>query len=359
MKDLISKWTAAFLLVSLLAACAPPAAEIRLTTVVGSENHPANTALPAAVDIHPTYTVEIHPTNTQAPSPTATSVPQVTSAPSGTKAPDGTNGPAGFPTPAPSGSASLPSASTRLPPREWAAWPVVPTVSARALEIYRQGLANGNDPKAFSVVGDCQSEPNVFMGVYDSDRYALGSGFEYLQETIDHYQGSFGRKSASVRDGLSAPSALSPLWSDPAQCQPTENPVACELRVRKPAILFINLGTNWKPGASADLYGDYLRQIVKLVVQNGTLPILSTKADNVEGDYSLNAMTTQVAYEFDIPLWNFWLAADSLPGHGLDSARSNGSTYLTPEGWARKSFTGLQALDAVRRAVSGLPPQNP
>lgn len=247
-----------------------------------------------------------------------------------------------------------PTPDTRPDPRQWASWPVIPTVSVRAKGIYQDGLSNGNDPKSVSVVGDCQSEPNVFLGIYATDRYFLGDNYQYLQETIDYYRESFSRQSFGVRDGLSAPSALSSLWADPQNCQPGETPVTCELRAHKPAIMFINLGTNWKPGASAKAYEDYLRQIVEQVIANGTLPILSTKADNIEGDHSLNLATARVAYDYDIPLWNFWLAADSLPNHGLDANREN--IYLTPEGWDRRNFTALQTLDAIRRALNGLPP---
>jgi len=121
------------------------------------------------------------------------------------------------------------------------------------------------------------------------------------------------------------------------------------LRVRKPSIVFVNLGTNWKPGASAERYGEYLREIVSEIIASGAVPILSTKADNVEGDHSINRVTAEVAYEYEIPLWNFWLAADSLPNHGLDSERDN--IYLTPLGWDRRNYTALQALDAVWRAI--------
>jgi len=237
----------------------------------------------------------------------------------------------------------------RLKPRDWAAWPVVPTVSARAREIYLQGVVQGVTPRTFSVVGDCQSEPAVFLGIYATDRYYLTSDYQYLQETIDDFRSSFSHKSVSVRDGLSAPSALSPLWTDPQVCQPDENPVQCELRLYKPMLVFINLGTVWREGASADKYEKYLREIVDLVITSGAVPILSTKADNVEGDHSLNLATARVAYDYDIPLWNFWAAADYLPNHGLDPERND--IYLTPDAWDVRNFVALRTLDAIWREL--------
>ena len=243
-----------------------------------------------------------------------------------------------------------PTEDPRPDPHHWSSWPVVPWVSGTTKYIYQTGMSNGADPKMVSVIGDCQSEPNVFLGIYDGDRYVLGEDYVYLEETIAHFNGSFSHHSLSVVDGLSAPSALSPMWADQDQCNPDENPVLCEMRVNRPAFVFINLGTVWKAGASAEKYKEYLRQIVEIVISYGGIPILSTKADNVEGDHSINRATVEIAYEYDVPLWNFWAAADILPNHGLDAGRDN--IYLTPDGWNRRNFTALQALDAVWRGVT-------
>lgn len=222
----------------------------------------------------------------------------------------------------------------------------------RAKEIYLQGIKLGVTPRTFSVVGDCQSESEIFLGIYATDRYFLGSDYQYLQETIDDFYSSFSHKSISVRDGLSAPSALSPLWADPQVCQPDENPVQCELRLNKPMLVFINLGTVWREGASADKYEEYLRQIVELIIASGAVPILSTKADNVEGDHSINLATARVAYDYDIPLFNFWAAADRLPNHGLDPERND--IYLTPDAWDVRNFVALKTLDAIWRELKAV-----
>jgi hypothetical protein len=91
--------------------------------------------------------------------------------------------------------------------------------------------------------------------------------------------------------------------------------------------------------------------------------VLSTKADNVEGDHSLNLATARVAHDYDVPLWNFWLAAQSLPNGGLDPKRDN--VYLSfPDGWDRRNFTALESLDALQRELRkvddpGLNPNHP
>lgn len=240
-----------------------------------------------------------------------------------------------------------PPEPTPLPPREWSAWPVLPYISPWAVEHYRAGIAAGNLPHVFSVIGDCQSVPAVFLGIYASDHYSLPEAYATLQETIDYFAGSFTADRPGVRDGLSVSAALSPLWADPQVCNPDESPVACDLRINRPSIVFVNLGTNWTSGGSPEKYEYYLRKVVETILLNGSLPILSTKADNIEGDYSLNLATVRVAYEYQVPLWNFWRATDHLPGHGLQED----GVYLSLEAWDVRNFSGLQVLDKVWKTV--------
>jgi hypothetical protein len=86
-----------------------------------------------------------------------------------------------------------------------------------------------------------------------------------------------------------------------------------------------------------------LRQIIEYVISQGAVPILSTKADNMEKDYSINLTTARLAYEYDLPMWNFWLAAQPLGDHGIDLQRDG--FHITVQGWNERSFTFLQTLD--------------
>ncbi len=255
---------------------------------------------------------------------------------------------------------SLPTQDNRPTAKYWPEYPVVPTASARVKEIYALGQTLGNNPRSFTVVGDCQSDPDVFMGTFDTDRYRLSDSNLGLQETIDNFKGYFGHKSLSVKDGLSVSSALSPLWADQSVCQPNETPIACEYRLARPSFVIINLGTNWK-NAGAEDYEKYLRQVVEYWIQNGVVPILSTKVDNLEGDHSLNLATSQVAYDYSLPLVNFWKVADKLPNHGLDPHHdpTQPLTYLTTDAWYMRSVAGLQALDSIWRDVTGRPSSVP
>ncbi|HEX9029569.1 MAG TPA: hypothetical protein VF823_10385, partial [Anaerolineales bacterium] len=57
----------------------------------------------------------------------------------------------------------------------------------------------------------------------------------------------------------------------------------------------------------------------------------------------------QIAHDYNIPLWNLWLAVQDLPHHGLDPERKD--VYLSTEAWDRRNFTALQTLEALREAL--------
>jgi len=243
---------------------------------------------------------------------------------------------------------------TRLPPEDWQDWPVVPQATGRARQIYQQGLAQGGDPHAFSKIGDCQSIKEALMGMFDQPgRYQLPADqAAALQETIDQFAGSFNRDGMAVKGGFNAASVLSPMWADPS-CQAGETPLECEVRAHRPSFVIISLEVWWQ-GRTTQRYVDYMRKIIDFSIAHGAVPILSTKADNVEGDNSLNLATARLAYEYDLPLWNFWRAVQPLPYHGLDPVRNDGFHISEDLAWPVRSLTALQALDAVWRGVAGV-----
>jgi hypothetical protein len=237
--------------------------------------------------------------------------------------------------------------------------PAIPTVSAHARDIYQQGLARGNNPRAFSKIGDCQSVLPFFLAAFDNPAdYRLGPGYAYLKDTIDNFSGSFSRRSAAVSNGFNVTSVLNPLWSDPRTCAKGETPLECEFRLHRPSIVIISMET-WWARLPASAYEDNLRQIVEFSIARGAVPILATKADNLEGDGSINAAIVHVAQQYDIPLWNYWLAVQPLPDHGLLSDQFHltwGRAFfddpsLMQKGWTIRNLTALQSLDAVWKNV--------
>ncbi|MDW8226967.1 MAG: SGNH/GDSL hydrolase family protein [Anaerolineales bacterium] len=254
-----------------------------------------------------------------------------------------------------------PTATVRptLGPNEWQYLPIIPQVSETARQIYRAGQVLGNDPHAFSIIGDCLSLPiNMFGNYGQPGRYNLGP-FSHLQPVIDWFQPSFRRISVTLRDGFNTAAVLSPLRADPKLCQPNETPLVCEYRIHRPSYVFISIGTD-DFGTPPEVYEKRMRQIVEYTISQGIVPILATKADNREGDHAFNRIVAQLAYEYDVPLWNFWAAVQPLKygvlndrGH-LYWADPNHLEYQNSMMVAVpvRAATALQALDAVWRGVT-------
>ena len=249
----------------------------------------------------------------------------------------------------------------------WMELPVVPlAVSDRARQIYQLGLLMGNDPKAFSKIGDCHSTNPYFLADFDvgSDVYQLGE-YAYLQPTIDYFNGSFGRASLAAKQGMSTAGELAPLWADWKQCSHNETPLDCELRKHHPSFAIISLGTNEAYDVKQDhsTFEGRLRRIIEHAMDQGVVPILSTKADNDEGDHYINFVTSKLALEYEVPLWNFWKAVQPLPRQGMRNSdhltfapTKSYTDFSKPEylayGMQMRNLTALQVLDMVRRDMA-------
>ena len=290
----------------LVAACSPQTVPEASNPVVEEKGQPT---------LHATQTSEIEQTNKPLPTLTAT-------------------------------------ADTRLLPEDWREWPVVPEVTQTARAIYQQGIAMGNDPHAFSKVGDCQNVKQSFLGFFDHpDQYELMSGIDRMQDTIDHFSGYFDRDGEATKYGFNAAAVLSPLWTDPDVCLPDETPLECELRITRPTFVLISLEF-WFEGRTSEIYERYMRQIIEYTISQGAVPILATKADNVEKDHSLNLTTAKLAYEYDLPLWNWWAAAQELSDAGMDKYRAD-NFHISVEAWNIRSKTFLQTLDHLWKELRG------
>ena len=246
-------------------------------------------------------------------------------------------------------------------PDSWKDYPVIPNVSQHAIEIYQRGIEMGNDPHSFSKIGDCQNITTYFLAALeDPDLHSLGEEYGYLQDTIDYFYGSYSRESLAVDGGLNVARVISPFHSDPELCEPNEHPLACEVRVNNPSIAIVSLEENWE-SRTPEEYEGYLRTVLDYLIDEGVLPILATKADNLEGDHQINKTIAKLAAEYDIPLWNFWRAVQPLPNHGLMQDGFHltlAGPYFDAESnmraaWPWRNLTALQALKGVQEAVNG------
>ncbi|MBN1438527.1 MAG: SGNH/GDSL hydrolase family protein [Anaerolineales bacterium] len=272
----------------------------------------------------------------------------------------GNSPPADSPTP----SATATATSTLTPaPQAWYDYPIIPAISDRARAIFAHGRSLGNTPNAFSVIGDCEGIPSRFLGVFDShpSYYRLGE-YAYLQRTIEHFRGYFGRISRAAHDSFTTSSVLSPLWAHPAYCLSGETPLGCELRINRPSFALVTIGT--MDYLNPPRFEPQMRIIIETLIQNGTVPILYTKASNYEGNWSINAAVGRLAYEYDVPLWNFWRAVQPLPSHGLQADGLHltwaynyfDDPWSMQHGWPWRNLTALQALDAAWLAMADTPP---
>ena len=256
---------------------------------------------------------------------------------------------------------------TPKPPLDKGAWmqmPAVPTgISDRMQIVYQQGLVSRNDPNHFSVIGDCQNVSSYFLSAFDAPGdFSLGEEYADLQPTVDYYQGSYSRKSLAVKGGFNVAAILSPLRADPKLCNKNESPLDCELRVWKPSVVFVSMETWWSEKPEEE-YDKYMRRVIERILETGAVPIIATKADNLEGDHGINATIAQIAYDYDIPLWNFWAAVQPLPNHGL----SPDNFHLTfarnffddqvrmRSAWPWRNLTALQTLHVVHEGLTEQP----
>jgi hypothetical protein len=244
-------------------------------------------------------------------------------------------------------SESLPE---KLNPKKWKSWPVTPLISANAVEIYQLGVTNGNDPHAFSILGDCLSEPAILFERFADASYLENPEYKTYRKTLRYFSGSWDRYFITVANGMTVASAFSPAWAGNPLCQSGESPLDCEFRLHNPSILVISLGTNWG-GRDPDEYENYLRKIVIYALDRNVLPVIATKGDPAGPNNPLNERMVKVAYEFDIPLWNFWAAIQEMPNQGLNPWDGLGGVHLSPEAWTVKRNTGLMALDVLRKAI--------
>ncbi len=281
--------------------------------------------------------------------PSETPIAQAKIAPSVTATPAPTKASARITTPTPRFTATIsptPTPDTRQIPHYWREWPVVPEFSPHAEQILRAALKNPNlDPHTFSKVGDCQMTAGTFLAGYANGKYTIPEGYE---STVEWFSESMLSESVTAEKGLGISSVLNPMFGLAAgynQCLRNETPLACELRTRRPMVVLIGMGTNWIPHADLS-FEKYLRQVVDEVLATGALPILATKADNVEGDWKLDDAIAQVAYDYDLPLVNVWRSVRDLPGKGIER-----KIYLTPDGWMRRNYAWLRTLDRVREII--------
>lgn len=297
-------------------------------------------------------TSTVPPTSTQIESqaaPTTTSEPDTSTATVTTE---------------PTAEATETAAPTELAEGFWQDLPVIPTeISDTMREVYQKGLSMGNDPRIFTKLGDCNSMSPDFLHGFGG-LYNLGE-FAYLQPVIDYYQGAFRLPNQSTNPGTTTSRLLSSLWTND-QCMADELMLDCQFRLDNPSIAIISLGTIDAKYNYLDptAFERNLRVIIENTLARGIVPVLATKADNIEGDNSINETIARLAIEYELPLWNFWRAAQDTVNHGLLPDLEHLNSWSGPPatdfslpismdyGKEVKNITALQMLEFLMRELA-------
>ena len=199
------------------------------------------------------------------------------------------------------------------------------------------------------MVGDCNAEPNAYLGRVAAGLYQVPSDHPYLFASISRLGKSFPHWSIAAKGGFRASSLLDVSWADPAECRAGENPLTCELRRSNAGFAFIELGTGdqflWKE------FDKNYRAILDTTLRYGVLPIAVTKADNLEAqagapNHAINDTIRKLAAEYGVPLLDFWQAAQGLPNGGLID-EGNADFHLSPAGSDLHLLVTLQTLAAL------------
>ncbi len=242
-------------------------------------------------------------------------------------------------------------------------YPYLSDISQRVYQIYQTGLARGNRPNAFSIIGDSNSQNPAFMKPIDWGNYNLGN-YPYLQSTIDYFKGSFGISGPASIGGFNTEKVLDPAAA-PASCN-GQSPLVCEYNATRPSVALILLGTGDQHGWQG--FEDRYRKIIQTSIDMGVIPVLMTKPDDLECRDNnascgfINGRIAALAYEYGVPLLNLRQVVERLPqggttgdGFHFSFPPDSKSAWFTQDylqyGYNQRNLTALQTLDVLRRKV--------
>lgn len=213
------------------------------------------------------------------------------------------------------------------PTYDAASFPVVPYAGARARQLVLLGRRRGNRPNVFSKVGDSITAWGYFLAPIGTGGLRLGSypnlgrAAQYFSQAMARTNNSFANESLAAAGGWTSWDVLTP-GKVGGGCAGT-TPLECELAITKPSIALIMIGTNDLSYGDINAFTANLDRIVSICESYGVVPVVSTipirkdrpDAESRVGVY--NDAIIRVALAHGAPLWNYWLAMEQLPNHGL------------------------------------------
>ncbi len=128
------------------------------------------------------------------------------------------------------------------------------------------------------------------------------------------------------------------------------------------------IGTNDSADVPAATYTANLRRVLDTTINMGILPVISTippkkldPTNNAKVD-QWNQIIRSLAQQYQIPLWDYWLAMQNLPNQGIsndgvhpsvppDGAACNFSPDHLAYGYNMRNLTALKVLNTIWRQV--------
>ncbi len=258
------------------------------------------------------------------------------------------------------------------------------TLKARLRTVYLNGQTRGNRAQVFSKVGDSFTVSGAFLTDIGCSAENIGTHTE-LAPTISYFRGTTiaGRSSAwcgvsnsfslnSIAAGTSWTTASTIAAITRTGCAaPYNTRLKCELRLTKPSIALVMLGTtDLQSTATTTTYTTNLTRIVTDSIGMGVIPVLSTippRTDNATYGARVaayNNAVLAVAAAQQVPVWDYWLAMTSpgmvtqgLSTNGLEPSQYNNSapvTFTDPAlayGYNQRNYTALQVLAHIKAVV--------
>jgi hypothetical protein len=238
--------------------------------------------------------------------------------------------------------------------------------------VYRNGIAQGNDPNRFILIGDSNNEKPRFLRSFSYGNYDLGP-HTYLQPLIDAYNatGAFGADYPSSEHGMTLNMLMNSAYVNPVVCPQAVNLLDCAIQQYKPSVAIIYMGTYDTCHTPFDVYRENFNSAMQLLTARGVIAILTTYTVAMdEGCWAstpaYTAVISDMASTYHMPLIDLPAYTDSLPDGGME-----------PDGWHlsyprdfHTSFTGgealygntqrelltLQMLYLLRRDIMGVTP---
>ena len=247
-------------------------------------------------------------------------------------------------------------------------YPAVSGVTLNARNIWLSGQAKGNRRDVFAKIGDSLTDEPWFLNSIGDGKAVWGS-YGNLQPVASFFMtetartaNSFSDKSVATHGGWDSFSPLDPANSTPWDFCGSDTPIDCELRVVKPSVALIMLGTNEASDhLSSGSYEQNLDKMVQTSINHGVIPVLYTIPWNKFRDpQPFNVVITRVARQYDIPLVDFWSVIDPLPNHGIsgdgvhptvppDQNTANFTGNDLNYGYTQRNVVTLQVLDVIWR----------